>query len=50
MSHFDRIAEIKPGRVLFEIDGVSEPIAKKALRLAGMKQLAKCRLVIREDW
>lgn len=43
-------AKVKPGRVMFEIDGVSEPIAKEALRLAAMKLPVKCRFVTREDW
>ena len=43
-------ARVKPGRVMFEIDGVSEPVAKEALRLAAMKLPIKCRFVVREDW
>lgn len=43
-------AKVKPGRVMFEIDGVSEPIAKEALRLAAMKLPVKCRFVTREEW
>ncbi|MGB0507890.1 MAG: 50S ribosomal protein L16 [Pikeienuella sp.] len=43
-------AKVKPGRVMFEIDGVSEPVAKEALRLAAMKLPVKCRFVVREDW
>jgi large subunit ribosomal protein L16 len=43
-------AKVKPGRVMFEIDGVSEPVAKEALRLAAMKLPVKCRFVTREDW
>lgn len=43
-------AKVKPGRVMFEIDGVSEPIAREALRLAAMKLPVKCRFVQREDW
>lgn len=43
-------AKVKPGRVMFEIDGVSEPVAKEALRLAAMKLPIKCRFVQREDW
>ncbi|MEM7271247.1 MAG: 50S ribosomal protein L16 [Pseudomonadota bacterium] len=43
-------AKVKPGRVMFEIDGVSEPVAKEALRLAAMKLPVKCRVVQREDW
>ncbi len=43
-------AKVKPGRVMFEIDGVGEDIAKEALRLAAMKLPIKCRFVSREDW
>ncbi len=43
-------ARVKPGRIMFEIDGVSEPVAREALRLAAMKMSVKCRIVVREDW
>ena len=43
-------AKVKPGRIMFEIDGVGEEIAKEALRLAAMKLPIKCRFVTREDW
>jgi len=43
-------AKVKPGRVMFEIDGVSEAIALEALRLAAMKLPIKTRVVAREDW
>jgi len=43
-------AKVKPGRVMFEIDGVNEDVAKEALRLAAMKLPVKCRFVTREDW
>ena len=43
-------AKVKPGRVMFEIDGVAEPVAREALRLAAMKLPVKCRFVQREDW
>lgn len=43
-------AKIKPGRVMFEIDGVGEDIAREALRLAAMKLPIKTRVVVREDW
>ena len=43
-------AKVKPGRVMFEIDGVAEPIAREALRLAAMKLPIKSRIVQREDW
>ena len=42
--------KVKPGRVMFEIDGVSEDVAREALRLAAMKLPVKTRVVIREDW
>jgi large subunit ribosomal protein L16 len=43
-------AKVKPGRVMFEIDGVSEAVAREALRLAAMKLPIKSRIVVREDW
>ncbi|MCZ7676602.1 MAG: 50S ribosomal protein L16 [Roseovarius sp.] len=43
-------ARVKPGRVMFEIDGVSDAVAQEALRLAAMKLPIKTRLVAREDW
>ena len=42
--------KVKPGRVMFEIDGVDEVIAREALRLAAMKLHIKTRTVVREDW
>ena len=42
------VAVVKPGRVLFEIDGVSEEIAREALRLAMHKLPCKCKIVARE--
>ena len=43
-------AKVKPGRVMFEIDGVGDDIAREALRLAAMKLPVKTRVVVREDW
>ena len=43
-------AKVKPGRIMFEVDGVAEVIAREALRLAAMKLPVKTRVVIREDW
>ena len=43
-------AKVKPGRVMFEIDGVTEDTAREALRLAAMKLPVKSRIVQREDW
>ena len=43
-------AKVKPGRIMFEIDGVSEIIAREALRLGAMKLPVTTRVVVREDW
>ena len=43
-------AKVKPGRVMFEIDGVDDEVAREALRLAAMKLPIKTRIVVREDW
>ncbi|GMG83830.1 50S ribosomal protein L16 [Paralimibaculum aggregatum] len=43
-------AKVKPGRVMFELDGVTEPVAREALRLGAMKLPIKTRIVVREDW
>jgi len=40
-------ARVKPGRILFEIDGVDEPTAREALRLAGAKLPVLTRFVAR---
>ncbi len=40
-------ARVKPGRVMFELDGVSEEVAREALRLAAMKLPIKTRFVKR---
>ncbi len=42
------VANVKPGRVLFEIGGVSDEIAKEALRRAIAKLPMKCRIIARE--
>ena len=44
------VAKVKPGRIMFDIDGVSPEIAQEALRLAAMKLPVKCKFVTREDW
>lgn len=38
---------VKPGRIMFEVDGVSEDIAREAMRLAAAKLPIKCRFVQR---
>ena len=43
------VAVVKPGRVMFEISGVSEEIAREALRLATHKLPVKCKIVSRAD-
>lgn len=42
--------KVKPGRIMFELDGVTEAVAREALRLAAMKLPIKTRTVVREDW
>ena len=42
------IAVVKPDRVMFEIGGVSEEVAKEALRLASHKLPVKCKIVKKE--
>ena len=43
------VAVVKPGRVLFEIGGVAEDVAREALRLATHKLPVKCKIVSRAD-
>ena len=43
------VSVIKPGRVMFELAGVPEPLAKEALRLAGQKLSVKTKVVKREE-
>ncbi len=43
------VAVVKPGRVLFEMDGVSPEIAKEAMRLASHKLPIKCKFVEKEQ-
>ena len=42
------VAVVKPGRVMFEIAGVSEEVAREALRLAMHKLPVKCKVIARE--
>ena len=43
------VAVVKPGRVMFEMDGVTEEQAKEAMRLASHKLPIKCKFVRKED-
>ena len=42
------VAVVKPGRVMFELAGVAEPLAREALRLAGNKLSIRTKVVKRE--
>ena len=44
------VAVVKPGRILFEIGGVSLDVAKEALRLAAQKLPVKTKLIIARDY
>ena len=43
------VAVVKPGRVMFEMSGVDEELAREAMRLAGHKLPVKTKFVSRED-
>ena len=43
------VAVVKPGRVMFEIAGVSEEVAREALRLAANKLPVKCKFVTKDE-
>ena len=43
------VAVVRPGRVLFEVDGIEEPLARKALALAEAKLPLNTRVVRREE-
>jgi large subunit ribosomal protein L16 len=43
------VAVVKPGKVMFEVAGVSEEVAREALRLAAHKLPVKCKFVKREE-
>ena len=43
------VAVVKPGRVMFEMDGVTEEQAKEAMRLAANKLPIKCKFVVKAD-
>jgi large subunit ribosomal protein L16 len=43
------VAKVKPGTVMFEMDGVSEETAREAMRLAGHKLPVKTAFVVKEE-
>ena len=48
LSHY--VAVIKPGRILFEMDGVPYETAKEALRLAAQKLPVATKTIVRRDY
>ena len=47
-SHW--VAPVRPGRIMFEVDGVSLETAQEALRLGAQKLSVKCKFVVRPDY
>jgi large subunit ribosomal protein L16 len=47
-SHW--VAVVRPGRILFECEGVSLEVAQEAMRLAAQKLPVKCKFVVRKDY
>ena len=43
------VAVVKPGRVMFEMSGISEDLAREALRLASHKLPVKCKIVVKAE-
>ncbi len=43
------VAVVKPGRIMFELGGVAEPIAREAMRLASQKLPIKTKFLVREE-
>ena len=43
------VAVVRPGRVMFELAGVPEPLAREAMRLAGHKLPIRTKIVLREE-
>ena len=44
------VAVVRPGRILFEAEGVSQEVAKEALRLAAQKLPIKTKFIVRHDY
>ena len=42
------VAQVKPGRIMFELEGVDAALAKSAMRLGAAKLPIKCKFVVRE--
>ena len=43
------VAVVKPGRILFEMSGTSEEVAREAMRLASHKLPIKCKFIVKEN-
>ena len=43
------VAVVKPGRIMFEMEGVSEEVAREAMRLAGHKLPIKTKFIMKEE-
>lgn len=43
------VAVVKPGRIMFELNGVAEPIAREAMRLAAQKLPIKTKFITRDE-
>ena len=48
LDHY--VAQIKPGRIMFELDGVPRDVAEEALRLAAQKLPVLTKTVVRKDY
>jgi large subunit ribosomal protein L16 len=48
LSHW--VAVVKPGRIMFEADGVPLEVAQEALRLAAQKMPLKCKFIVKPDY
>ena len=42
------VAVVKPGRMMFEIEGIPEDVAKRALQLAAAKLPVRCKIIVRQ--
>ena len=47
LDHF--VARVRPGKILFEMDGVPEAVAKEAMRLAAHKLMVKTTFLIKDN-
>ena len=43
------VAVVKPGRIMFELEGVTEDVAKRAMELAAAKLPIKCKFIVRDQ-